>query len=131
VDGYWEIDGAFLTFRLGPWIRWRPFDRFSFRAGAGVSASVMGVTFDYEERAQVTEDRTISEIVDGETERYDYIGYYGTLDAEFWITPVTGVFAGVTYQSTSTEMKIALNNRTAELELSTSVGFRVGITTHF
>jgi len=131
VDGYWEIDGTFLSFRFGPWFRWRPIDRLSFRASAGVSATVLGLTFSYDERARISEDRTISAIVDGDTERYDYIGYYGTLDAEFWITPVTGLYVGVTYQNASTDMRIALNNRTAELELSTSVGFRIGITTHF
>jgi hypothetical protein len=131
VNGYWEIDGSSLTFRLGPWFRWRPIDRLSFRASVGVSATVMGVTFGYNEQALVADDRTISAIAESETERYDYIGFYGTLDAEFWFTPVTGVFAGVTYQSTSTDMRLALDGRTADIELATSVGFRIGITTHF
>jgi hypothetical protein len=131
VNGYWEIDGSFLTFRLGPWFRWRPIDRLSFRASVGVSATVMGVTFGYNEQALVADDRTISAIAESETERYDYIGFYGTFDAEFWFSPVTGVFAGVTYQSTSTDMRLALDGRTADIELATSVGFRIGITTHF
>lgn len=131
VNGYWEIDGTFLTFRFGPWIRWRPIDQISFRASVGVSATVLGVTYSYDERAQITEDRTISAIVDGGTERYDYLGYYGSFDIEVWITSVTGVYAGVTYQNTSTDMRLETSDRWAELGLSTSLGFHIGITTHF
>jgi hypothetical protein len=131
VNGYWELDGTFFTFRLGPWIRWRPFDRVSFRASAGISGTALGVTYSYDERTRVSEDTTLTTIVDGGTERYDYLGYYGSFDAEFWITSVTGIYAGVTYQNTTTDMRLETADRWAELELSTSVGFHIGITTHF
>ena len=131
IDGYWEVDGTFFTLRLGPWFRWRPIDRLSFRASAGISATILGATLSYQEQGIITDGRTVSAAVDGDRETFTGTGFYGYLDAEFWITDVTGLFVGVTYEDSSTELRLSAGNRTADVRFDTNVGFRLGITTHF
>ncbi|MEZ5278115.1 MAG: hypothetical protein R3F07_17160 [Opitutaceae bacterium] len=131
IDGYWEVDGTYFTLRLGPWIRWRPFDRLSFRASAGVSGTVLGATLSYEEQGTISDSRTVTAKVDGDRETYTGIGYYGYLDAEFWITDVTSFFVGVTYENSSTELQLSAGGRTADVRFDTNVGFRLGISSHF
>ncbi len=131
VDGYWEVDGTYFTFRLGPWFRWRPIDRLSFRASAGLTGTIMGATLAYDERVTINDERSLSESIEGDRETVGSVGYYGYLDLEFWITDVTGIFAGVTYEASTTELDLFAGNRTAKVNFDSSVGFRIGITTHF
>lgn len=131
VDGYWEVDGSYITFRLGPWFRWRPLDRLSFRASGGVSATIMGATLAYDERVELSGSRNLTEAIEGDRETTGSVGYYGYLDVEFWITDVTGVYAGVTYESSSAKLDLVAGNRTASVDFGATMGFRVGITTHF
>lgn len=131
VNGYWEVDGVSLNFRLGPWVRWRPLDRLSFRASAGVTGTIMGATLAYDERVDIASFRELTEQIEGERETAGGVGYYGYLDVEFWITDITGVFAGVTYESSSIELDLIAGNRSAQVDFGATVGFRVGITTHF
>lgn len=131
VNGYWEVDGAYFTFRLGPWIRWRPLDRLSFRASGGVSATILGATLAYDERVELAGSRNLTEAVEGERETVGSVGYYGYLDVEFWITDVTAVYAGVTYESSAAELDLIAGNRSASVDFGATTGFRFGITTHF
>jgi hypothetical protein len=131
IDGYWEVDGAYFTLRVGPWIRWRPVDRVSLRASVGVTGTVLGATFTYEEQGRISDSQTVSSIVEGGRETYTSLGYYGYLDAEFWITDITSFFVGVTYEALSTELQLVAGGRTADVKFDTNVGFRLGISAHF
>jgi len=60
-------------------------------------------------------------------------GYYGALDAEFWLTERTGFFAGVTIEDSGKEVVLSSggSGRRAVVELPSGTGFRAGISVLF
>jgi hypothetical protein len=57
-------------------------------------------------------------------------GYYAEAVGEFWFTPRTSLYAGLSYERLG-EYEQILGGRTAEIDLGGSAGIRVGITTRF
>lgn len=132
VNGFWQVRGGAVTARGGVWLRYRPFERLALRAGLGLTASYVGLTMRYDERLnfekQLTPLRHRSETSPDKT---TYFGGYGTLDAELWLSPTTGIFIGASYEKVNEDIDIPLDGRTAEVRLGSGTGFRLGFTKLF
>lgn len=132
IAGFWQVRGGALTARAGMWMRYRPFERFAIRAGAGLTGSFLGLTMRYDERLDF-DDVLFNLRYQNKTspEKFTYFGAYGTLDVEWWMTSTTALFVGANYEKLSEDIEIPLDGRTADIRLGSGTGFRFGFTKLF
>lgn len=136
IKGFWQVRGAYYTFRTGPWIRWQLKNRFALRASLGPTVTWLGVHMRYNEQLQATESGIessglISASETTEDKDYAIPGAFGAVDAEFWVTRRTALFVSGTYETYSKEITITTGDRSADVRLSSGAGFRIGVTTRF
>ncbi|HEY0969005.1 MAG TPA: hypothetical protein VGD88_16560 [Opitutaceae bacterium] len=139
IDGFWQVKGASMSIRTGPWMRWQPAEKFSLRLSAGGVITWLGLQMRYDERLVAANGRLISdststliqEIDETESQSYGVGGLFTGLDAEWWLTRRTGFFGSAYYEQFSKEGTISAGERGAEIEISSGVGVRFGITTRF
>ncbi len=132
VDGFWQVRGGAATARAGLWARFRPHERIGLRLGAGLTATFLGLEMRYDE--WLVDDEISSQLrYSNQTspEKWTYFGAYGSVDAEWWLTGSTALFAGATYQKIDEDLSIQLDGRTADINLGSGTGFRIGITKLF
>jgi hypothetical protein len=130
VQGNWRLKGAYFTARLGPMVRAQFGSRFSLYGSAGYAATLAGATLSLEERVQLEEVRTSPALV---TERQDsklISGFYAEANAEFWLTEVTGFYAGVSYFQRGS-FDVEASGRTARVTLDNSTGVQMGVVFRF
>ena len=132
VDGFWQVKGAYFTLRTGPFARWAPTEHIAIRAGVGASVTWIGVKMRYAERLRIDENTTTSEITEtSDMDSYGVGGLFGGLDAEWWLTKRTGFFGGAYYESFDKELNMELGGRSADVQISSGLGLRFGISTRF
>lgn len=139
IQGFWQVRGAGLSLRTGPWLRWQPANKFALRASAGATITVLGLELRYDERLIAANGQLISDSTDGliqeqdetESESFGIGGVYAGLDAEWWVTRRTGFFGSAYYEEYSKNATLTSGERSAQIQLSGGLGFRFGITTRF
>ncbi|HEY0944185.1 MAG TPA: hypothetical protein VGD81_02930 [Opitutaceae bacterium] len=139
IDGFWQVKGAYLAVRTGPWVRWQPVERLSLRASAGFAAAWLGLQMRYDEQLVAVNGVELGDSVltliqdtdETDVQSYGIAGVFGSLDAEWWLTQRTGFFASGYYEKFSRKVELTAGDRTADIELSGGLGFRIGITTRF
>lgn len=130
IDGNWRLKGAYYLMRLGPSLRARLGEKFAFSASAGVAGALVGATYRAEEKLLIT-GLTDSIDTTEESTRDEFItGFYGEVTAEYWFTPRTGIYAGLSYESLD-KFEQMVGSRRAEVDLGASTGFRIGVITRF
>lgn len=133
IEGFWQVKGAYLSMRAGPWVRWNVAENFSIRASVGVSAYFIGANFRLDERLVNEEfdfDLRLGDATAKEVQEVA-VGVTGTIDLELWLTRRTGVFAGVVYESETDDIVLRTSGRTADFSLAGGTGFRIGFTSRF
>lgn len=134
VDGFWQVKGGYYTFRLGPTLRWQFGRHFSVRATVSGTVTFLGLEMEYDEIVDDLE-ATQSLQTGGITppDKDLLYGYYGSLDAEYWLTERTGFFAGVTIEESGDDVVLTAGSagRRAVVEMPSGTGFRAGITVLF
>lgn len=132
IDGLWQVRGAFFNVRTGPWIRWQPSDRFSLRFSAGGSMNFVGVKMRYDETLDLEDLSTaLTQRVESDSENMAVPGYFGGIDAEWWFSDTTGFFGSASYEKATKDKLLTYEGRTAELEMSSGLGLRAGLTVKF
>lgn len=135
VKGFWEVHGAYYTMRAGAWFRWQPKPNMAIRATAGVSGTVLGVGMRYNEVLDFTNLVESSATVSnsGQTKDFAYAipGGFGSIDFEYWLTYRTGIFASITYERFQRKITLPTTIRTANINVSSGIGMRLGMTTRF
>ena len=139
IEGFWQVRGASMTVRTGPWIRWQPAEKFSLRLSAGGAVTLLGLRMRYDERLVAANGLQLSDTTDvliqeqDETESQSFAvgGLFSGLDAEWWFTRRTGFFGSAYYEQFSQEGTLNAGERGARIEISSGVGVRFGITTRF
>lgn len=132
IDGAWQVRGAYLSLRTGPWLRWQPKENLSLNLSAGGTLSVIGLNMSYDESLVISDDLTASQVTNkSENATFHAGGIFTGLDAEWWLSKRTGFFGGAYYEKFSREAAISVDGRTATVEVSSGLGFRFGITTKF
>lgn len=132
VDGFWQIKGAYFTLRTGPFVRWMPKEHIALRASLGASVTWMGVKMRYAERLRIDDDTTTAEIGEtGDTDSYGVGGLFGGVDAEWWLTERTGIFGGAYYESFNKDLNMEIGGRSADVQIGSGLGLRLGISTRF
>lgn len=132
VDGIWQIKGAALNFRAGPWLRWQPIEKIAVRVSAGGTLSLLGMAMRYDEKLIV--DNASSIISDNDasdTESLTMGGIFGGVDLEWWLTERAGFFGAGYYESYSKNTELTTGGRTGEIKFSGGLGVRAGMTYRF
>lgn len=130
VQADWKLKGAYFTGRLGPMVRSQFGSRFSLYASAGYAATLAGATLTVAERTQLENVRTAPAL---QTERQDsklISGFYAEANAEFWLTEVTGFYAGISYFQRG-KFDVEASGRLARVTLDNSTGVQAGIVFRF
>jgi len=132
VDGFWQVRGGAATARAGLWARFRPHERLGLRISAGLTATFVGLEMRYDEWLV---DQEISSPLrysnKTSPDKWSYFGAYGAVDAEWWLTGSTAFFVGATYEKLDEDLSIQLDGRTANINVGSGTGFRIGITKLF
>lgn len=132
IQGFWQVHGAYFTMRTGPWMRWEPKENLSLKVSGGGTLTLMGLSMRYSERLVLDEDTQSAEISDaGGTQTNTFAGYFGSVDAEWWLNGRTALFASAYYESLSETVDLELDTREAQVEVETGLGLRIGISTRF
>ena len=143
VDGNWQVKGAYYMMRLGPSFRYQITKRVSISGNAGVAGSYIGSTYNFTESLELpagvpnlptssTDSTPLpGPSISNQHRKQDFkLGYYGEVNAEFWITYRTGLFAGVVYEHLGKYSQM-LEGRTADINIGGGTAFRIGIINRF
>ena len=138
VAGTWQVKGAFMTARFGPYVAVQLARRLSLRASAGITLTVLGAQFKFREEYLVP---SINKYISRDTENLDRnestvtgtFGYYASGEIEWFMTNRTGLFVGASYENYMRKLRITMPETTqfADIETSTGTVIRTGVTTRF
>ncbi len=137
IDGYWQVKGAYYSFRAGPWLRWQ-FSRFlSLRASVGATYSFIGAKMERDELVSGID--VLSALREGDVsvpKNESTFGVFGALDAEWWVSDRTGFFASFTYENAGKDFVLTSGDptaggRRAVVQMPKGGGFRAGISVLF
>jgi hypothetical protein len=132
IDGRWQLKGSYYSIRVGPSFRYQFARRLSVVATAGFSTAYIGSTYRvtetlYNPVAPTSALRTL----EAERRQSDVIfGGYGEINAEFWLSYRTGIFAGVVYEKLG-KYEQSFGGRNARVNIGDGASFRIGIVTRF
>lgn len=130
INGRWKVDGAYFLVRLGPSLRGRLTERLGVSFSAGLAAGYVGTTFSAEESFQppgATQPANYTAEDDGNDL---LVGFYGSANVEFWITPATGLYVGASFESLDTYDQ-SLEGRRVKIDIGEGVAVRAGIVYRF
>jgi hypothetical protein len=132
IDGIWQIKGAALSLRAGPWMRWQPGERLAVRLSAGGALSLLGMSMRYDERLKLDDPNIVVQENDSsDTQTHAVPGIFGGVDLEWWLTERTGFFGAGYYESYSKNAELSSGGRTGEIKFSGGLGVRAGMTFRF
>lgn len=135
VAGTWKVRGAYITARFGPYIAARLGRHLQVRAAAGVTLTVLGARFLFEEKylhpilnsyLTVDTDNSTNEATVTGT-----LGYFVEGELDWFFTQRTGIFIGATHEDFARDLQIKLGEQIASIDVSAGTAFRTGITTRF
>ncbi|HWA26470.1 MAG TPA: hypothetical protein VG734_12490 [Lacunisphaera sp.] len=131
VDGRWQVKGSYFMFRFGPSMRTQITDRLGLVASVGLAGAYAGTRYTAFETFAVPNltDATVEANETSTTAKF-LSGYFADLNVEWAANEVLGLFGGVTAQQLS-DYEQKLGDRTARIDLGTSVGLRGGISIKF
>jgi hypothetical protein len=130
IKGTWQVKGGYYSARLGPSFRYQVAKRFSIFGNAGLGVAYIGSNYKVDEE-MIEPVLTLQPSAVGEIHKKDtMIGFYGELNAEFWITYRTGLFVGVVYEHLGDYVQTA-GHRTASVEIGSGTSFKIGVINRF
>lgn len=137
ITGIWQVKGAYMTARLGPYMALQLGRHFAIRASAGLTLTILGANFKFDETyltpsaigylnadtANTPKDATVTTTT----------GYFASGELEWFLTQRTGFFVGAAYENYTRNLRITLpeTTQTADLSVSTGAVLRTGVTTRF
>lgn len=137
VAGYWQVKGAYITARFGPFVSLKLGRHFAFRASAGITFTVLGAELIIHEKFLIPSLTTYLEVNNEEVNNDPMvtgtIGYFASGEFEAFLTNRTGFFIGATHEDYARDIKLGYYgyNQTADLSVSSGTAIRTGITTRF
>lgn len=132
INGFWQVKGAYLSARLGPWIEMPINEKIKVRASGGVSGTVIGAFMRFDERFLIpdsTEELAASDQTS--TDAWGMFGGYVALEGQYWLTERSGFFAGASYEAVSGDVQLRSGERLADMNVDAGAGVRFGFTTRF
>ena len=136
VIGEWRLRGAYLTARFGPYFAVKFGEHLQLRGSAGVTFTVLGTRFTFEERAyhpviKQWMNNSTGEIADSTVT--GNIGYFVSGELDWFLTQRTGLFIGALHEDYARELRMTnlATGQIADIDVSAGTVIRTGITTRF
>ena len=133
--GHWEVKGAYMTARFGPYFSYQLTRRLALRASAGITFTVIGARLRINERVYIpataaymqltNEDLNLDAKVNG------ILGYFATCELDTYFTDRTGMFFAASHEDFERDFSMSYYAQRADISLSTGTVLRTGITTRF
>ena len=135
VVGHWEVKGAYMTARFGPYFAYQLAHWLAVRASAGLTFTVIGADFRVDESAYIPAKAAYMSL---NTDNYSsdptvsgILGYFASGEVDAFLTNRTGVFLGASHESFQRDIGIWFYGHRADISLSSGTVLRTGITTRF
>lgn len=154
VDGRWQIRGAYFMVKVGPSFRTQFNDYLELSGSAGFAGAYVGTTYtatesftvpgvlDYSKGSSViNDDGTVTTTYPVKTDvgvpdpqsslaTKFLTGYYADLTLEWSANETTGIFGGISAQQLKAYTQ-TVSDRTARIDLGSTVGIRGGVSIRF
>lgn len=133
--GYWEVKGAYMTARFGPYFNYQLTRRLAVKASAGLTFTVIGATLRINERVYVPALKDYMWL-NNEKENLDatvsgILGYFASCELDAYFTDRTGLFIGASHESFQRDLNMTYGLQQADVDLTAGTVLRTGITTRF
>jgi hypothetical protein len=139
IAGRWQVKGAYFMVKIGPSVRTQITNRLGVNASLGLAGGYAGTRYSASESFSVAtlpdvvfalfNSSDATDVISSTTTKF-LAGYYADLNLEWAANETVGLFGGVTAQKLSTyEQK--LGDRTAKIDLGSTVGIRGGVSVRF
>lgn len=131
VDGRWQVKGSYFMFRFGPSLRTRITDRLGLTASLGLAGAYAGTRYTAFETFSVAALPDVTFETDEASTAAKFVtGYFADVSVEWAANEVLGLFGGVTAQQLG-DYEQKLSDRSAKIDLGSSVGLRGGVSIRF
>ncbi len=131
VAGRWQVKGSYFMLKLGPSVRTQLTDRLGLTASVGLAGAYAGTRYSAYEAYTLTDLPGITlDTTESSTATKFVKGYFADLNLEWTANETLGLFGGVTAQQLS-DYEQKLGDRSAKIDLGSSVGVRGGISIKF
>ncbi|MFT3829254.1 MAG: hypothetical protein QM691_06045 [Opitutaceae bacterium] len=135
VVGQWQVKGAYMTARFGPYFAFQLTPRLTLKASAGITFTVIGYNLRLNEQVYIPALKAYMSL-DNEKLNLDpgvsgILGYFASCELDAYLTDRTGVFFGASQEDFQRDITMSYYTQRADLSLSTGTVFRTGITTRF
>jgi|GEM_PF-5993263 len=133
--GHWEVKGAYMTARFGPYFSYQITPKIVVKASAGLTFTVIGARLRLNERVYIpalgdymqltNEDLNLDAKVSG------ILGYFASCELDAFLTNRTGVYIGASHEDFQRDFSMQYYQQRADVSISTGTVLRTGITTRF
>ena len=146
VNGAWKIKGAYFTLRAGPTVRTILSKRWSVQAAVGASVTYVDSRYTITSQMEQLKDSSGNVIMPfnaipmmeaDKSKEVITVGFYADTNLEYWVTPRTGLYAGVAliqrgdFEQTAGFSAAGTGGSKAEVDLGNGVGFQLGFIHRF
>jgi hypothetical protein len=136
VTGNWQVKGSYLMLRFGPSLHAQLTDRLGLSASLGLAGAYAGTRYSAYEYFTNPDDAgqlietSASETPLSSTASEFLGGYFADLNLDFAASETIGLFGGFTAQQLG-DYEQKLGDRSARIDLGSSIGIRGGISIKF
>lgn len=146
VNGAWKIKGAYFTLRAGPTVRTILAKRWSIQAAVGASITYVDSRYTITSQMEQLKDsagniimpfNAVPAMEADKSKEVITVGFYADTNIEFWVTPRTGLYAGValiqrgSFEQTAGFSATGTGGSKAEVDLGNGAGFQLGFIHRF
>ena len=133
--GHWEVKGAYITARFGPYFAYQITRRLAVRASAGLTFTIIGARFRINEQVYIPATKAYMQLTNEDlnldAKVSGILGYYASCELDAFFTDRTGMFIGASHEDFQHDLSLKYYNQQADIALSTGTVLRTGITTRF
>jgi hypothetical protein len=133
--GHWEVKGAYMTARFGPFFSYQLTRRLSLRASAGITFTVIGARLLLNERVLIPATKAYMQLTNEnlnlDAKVNGILGYFASCELDTYFTDRTGMFFAASHEDFEKDFSMSYYAQHADISLSTGTVLRTGITTRF
>jgi hypothetical protein len=135
VVGQWQVKGAYMTARFGPYFAFQLTRRLTLKASAGLTFTVVGFNLRLDEKVYIPAKAAYmslnNEKLNLDARVTGVLGYFASCELDAYLTDRTGIFLGASQEDFQRDISQSYYTQRADLSLSTGTVLRTGITTRF
>lgn len=135
VKGYWQVKGAALSTRVGPYFSYQFTPHLSLKVSGGLLFTLVGLNVWINERAYIP---AMDDYLEFSNEEYNLdarvsglLGYYVSGEIDAFLTDRTGFYVGFSHEDFTRDLSMRYYWCVADFSMETGSVWRAGIVTRF